>query len=284
MNTPYSEPNTELAELPDGIYWPVKRLPGVKLAAYAFACVESALKYSEKAQAIYARIVQSWDSAGCQALIDEMARPKEDTSTWLCSLDEALNRDKPLLDWPTAWTDAFATARDNADFCTLWKCAGYFVLMSFNRKGDLDNRAPKVIPFVPGEDPYLAMAVVVYSLIDYLAMRPEVEGPRAWSDESLTRFVRFCGDTLAGASTTRKERESGQAIRQTLRHEGYKLKHDSKMRRDAEAWYKCRVSPGTIEAYLGDLAKDDIYLERSNIETAIAPCDEATGYPRKWRK
>lgn len=286
MNTPYSELNTELVELPDGIYWPFKRLPGSRLATYAFACVESALKYSEEAQAIYARIVQSWELPGCQALIHEMARPKEDTSTWLCSLDEALNGDKPLLDWPTAWTDAFATARDNADFCTLWKCAGYFVLMSFNRKGDLDNRAPKVIPFAPGKDPYLAMAVVVYSLMDYLAMRPEVEGPRAWSDESLTRFVRFCGDALAGASTTRKERESGQAIRQTLRREGYKLKHYSKMRRDAEAWYKCRVSPGTIEAYLDELAKADIHadLDRGNLENAIAPYDEATGYPRKWRK
>ena len=288
MNTPYSEPNTELAELPDGIYWPFKRLPGVKLAAYAFACVESALKYSEEAQAIYARIVQSWDSSGCQALIDEMARPKGDTSTWLCSLDEALNGDKPLLDWPTAWTDAFATARDNADFCTLWKCAGYFVLMSFNRKGDLDNRAPKVIPFAPGKDPYLAMTAVLYSLIDYLAMHPEVEGPRAWSDESLSTYIRF-NHAMASSFTTRKQREKKAAIVQTLRVEGYGLCHRWKLSEDADKWYKCRVNPGSIEAYLTELADLDVHGEkpkfpdRGRIENDIAPCDEATGYPRKWR-
>ncbi len=290
MNTPY-EPNNERARLsywqpwPDGKYWPFKRWPDSMLAAYAFACVETALEHAEEeVWTAYSAVVQSWELPGCQALINEMARPKEDFSTWLRSLDEVLKGDKPLLDWPTAWTDAFATARDNADFCTLWKCAGYFVLMSFNRKGDLDNRAPKIIPFAPGKDPYLAMAVVVYSLMDYLAMHPEVEGPRAWSDESLTRFVRFCGDTLAGASTTRKERESGQAVRQTLRREGYKLKHDSKMRMDAEAWYKCRVSPGNIETYLNEQAEQGIDMERGRVENDIAACDEATGYPRKWRK
>ena len=40
----------------------------------------------------------------------------------------------------------------------------------------------------------------------------------------------------------------------------------------------------SLEAYRDELAKDDKYLERSNIEAAIAPYDEATGYPRKWRK
>ncbi len=295
MNTPHSELNTEFEELSDGIYWPFKRLPGSRLAAYALACIEYALncaleheqndKQAAASIAAYQAVIQSWDLPGCQTLIDAMAQPKEDTSTWLYSLDEALNEDKPLDDWPTAWTDAFRTAGDNANFCTLWRCAGYFVLMSFNRKIDLDNRAPKVIPFAPGKDPYLAMGVVVYSLIDYLAMHPEVERPRAWSDKSLTRFVRFCGDTLAGASTTRKERESGQAIRQTLRREGYKLEHNSKMWKNAEVWYKCRVSPGSTEEYLDEIAyQSETDLERSNVVTAIAPYDEATGYPRKWRK
>ena len=46
MSTPC---NTELnAELPDSIYYPFKRLPGVRLAAYAFACVEAALEHAEE--------------------------------------------------------------------------------------------------------------------------------------------------------------------------------------------------------------------------------------------
>ncbi len=90
----------------------------------------------------------------------------------------------------------------------------------------------------------------------------------------------------------------------------FMLKHDAKLLKDADQWYKCRVDPGSIEQYISDESERiirqadqlssqkleehyheskinkriDRYPERSNIETAIAPCDEATGYPRKWRE
>ena len=89
---------------------------------------------------------------------------------------------------------------------------------------------------------------------------------------------------MTGSPTTRAERRLKQQVVGTLRSIGYGLCHDEKMLKDAEQWYKCRVNPGTIEAYLDELVQDDTYLDRSNIETAIAPCDEATVYPRKWRK
>ncbi len=78
------------------------------------------------------------------------------------------------------------------------------------------------------------------------------------------------------------------------------------MLKDADLWYKCRVSPGTIEQYISDesnridkeadqLSDQElepyyhnrrrlVYPDRARIENDIAPCDEATGYPRKWRK
>lgn len=49
----------------------------------------------------------------------------------------------------------------------------------------------------------------------------------------------------------------------------------------AIAWYKSRKNPGTIELYLDELGS--CAPNRSQIERDIAICDEATGYPRKWR-
>ena len=69
-----------------------------------------------------------------------------------------------------------------------------------------------------------------------------------------------------------------------FKHDSFVLRHDTKLLKDADQWYKCRVNPGSIETYRNELAKNNEYPERSNIETAIAPCDEATGYPRQWRK
>lgn len=273
--------NNYLPDLPDAIYWPFKRLPGSKLAAYAMACVETALKYSEKARAIYDGIVvQSWELPDCQAMICEFTRYKQDTRTWLRSLDKAVVRKDPLADFPTAWTDVIMKAKDNADFHKLLARAAYLVLVGFNREIDLQNQMPKILL---EKTPYLGMAIVVHSLLDYLAIKPELKGPRALSDESSARFIQFC-HTLASNPTTRKRREIKHTIVQKLRCEGYTSCHFGKLSKVAEQWYKCRVNPGTIEAYRDELANEYIYLERSNIEKAIAPCDEATGYPRQWRR
>lgn len=282
MNEPVcdNKVSTSLPKLPDGIYWPFKRLPGVKLAAYAMVCVETALECSDEAQAIYAEVIQSWELPGCQVLIREFAPYKQDTETWLRSLDKALEKNKPLADWPTAWTNVFMKAKDNADFHELLKRAAYLVLVGFNRKIDLDNKTLKILP---ENSPYLIWAIVFHSVSDYFLIKPEVKGPRAWSDKSIAGFVQFY-HTLTTSPTTRKGRKEKHATVQTLRREGYSLCHFSNFDKVAEQWYKCRVNPGTIEGYLDELAHEGIYLDRSNIENAIAPCDEATGYPRKWRK
>ncbi|APV44472.1 hypothetical protein Dform_01138 [Dehalogenimonas formicexedens] len=269
----------EPLELPDAIYLPFHQLPGVKIAGYAFACVERALKYSEESRVVYAGIVQTWDLPGCQSLIEEMATPTEDFNTWQKSLDKATKFGTLLPDWPTSWVDVFAKVKDNSGFEALSEQAQYFVIMAFNRKEDLANNKPKVKPFIPGQEPYLFMAVLISSLLDYLAKVP-TGGPKVWSSESLSGFVHFSQDVRAGSSATRRQR----AIRNRIRHEGYRIKHRSKIQEGADTWFKCRVNPGTIEAYLNDVSKIGKALERSNVETMIAPYDQATGYPRKWRK
>ncbi len=282
MNEPRydTKPDAYLFDLPDAIYWPFKRLPESKLDVYAAACVETALKYSEDAQQIYSRVVQSWELSGCQALIGDFAQCKQNTRTYLDNRAKAVVMNEPLPSWSKSWKDVITKAEGNTDFNKLRKCAGYFIVKAFNRKIDLDNYAPKVLP---GKSPNLTQAIVSHSLLDYLSEKPELRGPEVIPNSELTEFHWFCR-TLASNPTTRMSRQVRRKIMRTVQRKDFNLHHYSKILDDAEKWYKSRVNPGTIENYVSELARQSIYVDRSNIETAIAPCDEATGYPRKWRK
>ncbi len=269
-----------LSELPDAIYWPFKRLPESKLEAYAATCVETALMFSEDARQIYTGIVQSWELLGCQALIGDFAQCKQDTRTYLCNRAKAAVENESLPRWPDSWNDVISKAEGNTDFHKLLKYVASFILGAFNRKVDMENQTPKVLP---GKSPHLAQAIVFCSLLDYLSEKPELRGPRVISATELTGFHWFCR-TLTNNPTTRMSRQVRRQIVRTLRKKDFPLHHYSKLLNDAEKWYKSRVNPGTIEAYLSELADCHIIIERGRIENDIAPCDEATGYPRKWRK
>lgn len=290
MSTPYNnKPNIDLPELPDGIYYPFKRLPGVMLVTYAYACIECALDYALEHEqsdkqaadsiAAYQALVESWDLPGCRARIAEMAEYKENFSTWQRALNEAVKENKPLPDWPWEWASVLVKTDYNADYHELVRHAHSFVLSGFNRKLDIENEAPKIVP----EKSPLWLLTIAYSLIVHYLPYAEVEGPAVLADESVIEYYRSCAE-LPVWPDTRPERRAKTAIRQTLKREGYRLKHESVIRMGAEAWYKCRVNPGTIEAYVNELVKEDIYPLRANIEATIAPYDEATAYPRKWRK
>ena len=284
-----NEPNIDLPELPDGIYYPFKRLLGTMLVTYAYACIEYALDYALEHEqrdkqaadciAAYQALVESWDLPGCRARITEMAVYKEDFSTWQRALNEAVKENKPLPDWPWEWASVLMKTDYNADFHELVKHAYAFVLRAFNRKLDIENQTPKILP----EKSPLWLATIVHSLVVNYLPYLEVEGPAALAEKSLITFLRFQAE-LPVWPDSRPERDAKKAIRQTLKREGYRLKHESVIRMGAEAWHKCRVNPGTIEAYIDELAREYKYPLRANIEATIAPYDEATAYPRKWRK
>jgi hypothetical protein len=266
--------------LPDAIYWPFEQLPESKLEAYALACVETALHYSEDAREAYAKVVSLWELPGCQTLIGDFNQCKQDTRNWLRDRAKA-TIGEPLPTWPDSWRDIVAKAEGNTDFIKLCNYGGHFVLKAFNRKADLENGTPKVLA---GKSPCLAQVIAFCSLLDYLQRRPELKGPRVISDSELVGFYLFC-QTLASNPTTRFSRQVKRQTTQTLRKRGFDLHHYSKILKVADQWYQCRVNPGTIEAYLDKVAwQAEKYLDRGNVENAIAPFDEATGYPRKWRK
>jgi len=273
-----SEITLECLSIPDAIYWPFERLPDSKLEAYAGACLETALKSSAEAGDIYTKIVLSCELPGCQKFIEDLAQCKQNHRAWLRNRAEAVVRNEPPPDYPNEWVEV--KHRDNADFYELNKYVADLIRVGFNRKVDLENQIPKVIP---RKSPYVVRAIFSYSLSDYLKMRPELKGPRVISDTELTEFRWFL-NILASNPTTKMSRQVRRQIVRTLRKNDFTLHHYQAIVDGAEKWYKCRINPGSIEAYRDELAKDNKYLERSNIETAIAPYDEATGYPRKWRK
>ena len=99
--------------IPDAIYWPFKRLPESKLEAYAGACLETALKSSEEAREIYVEIVSSWELSGCQLLIGDFARYKQDYRTWMRKRAESVARNEPPPDWPKWIGDVVAKYKYN---------------------------------------------------------------------------------------------------------------------------------------------------------------------------
>jgi len=260
-----------LSELPDAIYWPFERLHESKLDAYAMACVETALRYSEDVRQIYAGIVQSWELPGCQAFIGDLVDCKQDTRTYLRNKAKAVISSQPLPSWPSKWNDVITKAEDNTALSTLRAYAGYLIVKAFNRKIDLDNHALKVLP---RESPYLGKAVVFCSLLDYLSEKPELRGPRVISDTELTEFRWFCR-TLASNPTTRMSRQVRRQIVRTLRKKDFTLHHYQTIVDGAEMWYRARV--------LCDIAReaaDYYHIDAIDLSKRIEPYDDATGWPR----
>jgi len=260
-----------LSELPDAIYWSFEQLPESKLNAYAMACVETALRYSQDARTIYAKIVQSWELPGCQVFIGDLVECKADTRAYQRSLANVDVRNQPLPSWPSKWNDVIAKAEGNTDLSKLRSYAGYLIVKAFNRKIDLDNHELKVLP---SESPYLGKALVFYSLLDYLQIWPDLRGPRVFSDSELTEFRWFCR-TMASNPTTRMSRQVRRQIMRTLRKKGFTLHHYQTILDGAEMWYRARVLCNIARE-----AADYYHIDPVDLSKRIEPYDDATGWPR----
>lgn len=264
-------PDGQPSGLPDAIYWPFERLPELKLEAYAMACIEIALRFSKDARAIYAKVVQSWELPGCQTLIGDFVQCKQNTRNWLHDRAKAVVKNKPLADWPNAWIEVIMKFKDNTDFHELLMHVHDFIILGFNRKVDLENQAPKLLP---RNSLYLVRAIHDSSLLDYLAEKPELRGPRVMPNGKVAKFHWFC-HTLTNNSTARKERERKHTIVQTLRHEQFTLSHYQTMLDGAEMWYRARVFYNTARE-----AANYYNIDAVDLSKRIEPYDDATGWPR----
>ncbi len=262
------------SNLPDDIYWSFNRAPDSKLDVYAGACLAEALKYPTGA-GVYDLIVQSWGLPGCRGLIDLYAKHKPETRAWLRDKARAIVRKVPLPDFPAQMINDFSQhVENNWDFQNFLTYIEHFVLVAFNSKEDLENKAPKVLL---QNSIHLFNAIRDYSLLDYLEEHPELKGPQVITGVELSQFHLFV-HTLANRVPSWPNRE----IRRHLRKLGFELQHFSKITSDAEKWYGCRVIyAGPEEFCRVQYRNTGIFLDPRNVGADIKIFDYATGYPRR---
>ena len=223
----------------------------------------------------FGQIVELLGSPGCQSLRDD----------WLDHLIGEKNIGIP--------EDVQNKYSENVDLIKYMTAIDTFVFNSFNRGKDKDELRPKVTlmttPFSKGS-PYLRSAIEFRTLTNVYAFDPEKyidpEAEEVMTSQKDTRVKRKLTKFFSNKSL-------------------WEMSHKEDLIHTAEMWYKCRVKPGTIVQYISDESKridqeaanlsdeqlESLYRtkkqipypERSNMENDIAPFDEATGYPRKWR-
>ena len=224
----------------------------------------------------FGQIVELLALPGCQSLIDD----------WLDHLSGEKNIGIP--------EDVKNKYCENIDIIKYMTAIDTFVLDSFNRKKDKDELRPRVTleatPFSKGS-PYLHAAIEYRTLANFYAFDPE----------------KYIDPEAEEIMTSSKDSKVKRKLTKFFSNKDlWEMSHQADLIHTAERWYKCRVNPGTIVQYISDESKridqeaanlsdeqlESLYRtkkqipypERSNTEKDIAPFDEATGYPRKWRK
>lgn len=252
------------------IYHPFTRLPAIKLDYYAMACLEIVLEHSQDARSIYSEVVKSWELPGCQPVIDEFAKHTSDVRVWYSEVAEAAVKHHSMPDFPKALEDACIKYQDDTDFRKLLNYSGSLILIGFNRKNDLENQTPKVLP---SRALYLARAISFYSICEYLHTNP-LKNPNPENLVLGGELYDF-SQILTSNHTNREDRRLKQEIISKLRDRGFSLCHDETISAKAELWHKARVVSNTLRE-----AADKESLDPIDLSKRIAICDDATGYPR----
>lgn len=266
---------------PRALHYPSMDCSDIQLQAYAMACFNSVLMHSEEVQLIFDLMIRTWQLPGCQKLMQTYHKRQPETREWYRELARSIIQKHPKPEYPAACIEDIKNAGADIQLNKIIRCLDAIVKLGFNRKSDLDNRILKIRPET---SPYLVEAIFSSSIMYHLVISGiEYKRDTVLTDDELKQLRAF-SKLLESDPTTRIEMKNKHVIVQTLKGSGFTLCHNEKISEYAEQWYKSRVNPGTIEAYVDELAKSGILLDRGRIGNNIAICDQATGYPRKWRK
>jgi hypothetical protein len=274
--------DTELETVfPIALYYPSQDRSDLQLQAYARACFNSVLRHSEEIPVIFDFMVQMWRLPDYQKLMRVYHKRLPETREWYRQYSQAIrqNCSRPIFP-EVCIEDVKAVLRDFQP-TQMVKCLDTIIKLGFNRERDLENRILKIMPET---SPCLVEAIFSASIMYHLATSGmDSKQDTVLTEEELKQLRRF-SSLLESDPTNRAGMKTKHAIIQTLKGTGFTLCHNEKIGEYAEQWYKSRIEPGTIEAYVDELAKSGIVLDRGRIGNNIAICDQATGYPRKWRK
>jgi len=262
---------------------------------YALACVEIVLMTSNGANNIFHDIMQAWRLPGCQGVLDDIT-PLTQTLTEvfihltreqdnLLAESEVtvarINTNSKYVDLKEWFqSDRFKQLSEHPDFQYLLNRVKELILTGFNHKIDQENQKWKVKPETSS---LLTLAIIFVSVVDYKKIQPldsisikVLDGGKLKEDSY----------KMPSNPSTRGERSERALARKALKLGRFVQRRNTTLWKNAVQWYKCRVNPGSITDYLNELADQDppIIRERARISLDLAPYDEATGYPRQWRK
>ena len=266
---------------------------------YALACVEVVSKMSEKAGAIYQKIIEAWGKPGVKAIFDDVFSEvpdseKEKVKKALLHPETELLPDpnKPFKDLE----DMFTSLEINEDLLkaddkteqlspedqqdieemeALARLILEFIIIGFNRESDIQKGRYRVLP--TEKAPWVIWAVAIRAGFEHYNIT--LEKLRA-----LYKLRKYKGKTIDFHKVLTEEPMSRwhRRIVASGKAAKLKLKNDRVIIEAARHWYKCRVAFSSINKYCG--APENYQLDPKNISKQIRPCDDAVGYIRRLPK
>lgn len=260
------------------------------------ACVNVALKESEKARKLYARVVESCRLPDCQEAMVTLAKKvpsgqrlvdkitdhmqigklgKEgESGLWLPDggfLERMKGMMSGYLGVFKRWVDLKKDEPRSPDFRRLSEAFEEFIRESFNNASELDKGRYKVT--AGGSN----------SLVNVISFRAMGE-VRMLSLDRLenAKILRFGKGAYSLAEmNSGRGRRVQRFMAGQYKRAGYALRHDEKMAQIAWRWYQCRVVHSGPKEFCDWLRRTEKeYLEPDNVSHEIKECDEAMGYPR----
>jgi hypothetical protein len=251
--------------------------------AYAVACVEVVCQRSERARALYNRIVEVWSDAEMKAVSAEISSIIPESgkerikNAFLHPGTELLPDPNRLFrDLKKLFTDIEVDERFFGEGpAELERMISEFIIVGFNREADIDNGRCRVLPSEQGF--WLIWAVAMRSILDSYKITFEKVRDFYKVRKYKGKVIDFQG-VLREQPMSRLHRE----IVVSARAANLKLKNDKTIVKAAHHWYQCRVVFPSINKYCAVF--ENYQLEPKNISKQIRLCDEALGYTRRLPK
>jgi hypothetical protein len=205
----------------------------------------------------YGHLVELLRLPGCQILID-------DWSTY--STPANVSDDATAMNViPTVIKEKHG---NNTDFAQYTQAIQEFVLLTFNRQIDRENQKPKVTTVTLE----LHAAMEFRTLANYYGISP-------------AELERYIDIRTEDAMTLPKNSRIRNQLSSLFTKFDWDMSHKAILLRGAEQWFKCRVSPGSIEQYLDDESKSNRHnpnhpLTSDRVSHELEEYDIALGYQR----
>jgi hypothetical protein len=274
-------------------------IPGTVPLLYCSACLDIALKKSEKAKEVYAMIVESYYEPGMLAILQELQRHlpsgkeeleifKDESKRGAEAAKKANRKWQPDTAFLSGFIKRVAVRgfgrfkwywfnlrmRKSPEFNRLLGMYDDLIKVAFNREDDQEKHQYKV---TLNSSEFLIPMIQFKTYADFLKVAVRKEKGKALL--KVGSKYHDLSPLLPGNRATRR----GRVFTKAYKEAEYRLLHDDKITKVAERWYGCRVVYSGVTEYCDQMAfkgKTRVPDDPSNISNEIKECDKAMGYPR----